>query len=365
MRTWHALWAITSKDICVWLRQPVTIAATLLPAIGFIIVVFFYTAAVGRNPVALVIRGTGPHTRQLVNILEHSEAFIAHRATPTEAEAALHHLDVAAVITIPASFDAAYDAHQPDPVTIQINNLNLDFTNDLRRSLPSAITAFYQQQNPTPIQITPVETDLHAQDISLAQFQMAPTLVLLLIVAGLINSGVATAREWEDQTIKELLLAPIGHTPIVVGKLLAGWITTLLISSVVILIGAASGYLQPQGFFWLPTLLVIALIALASVGFGVALGTLLRRFLPVAALSINMALYLFFLSGGIGVAAFFPAWIQVVAHGLPTFYGIHALQMLIFYASLNQFGRDIMVLAGSALGALLLGTFALRRNAVT
>ena len=87
------------------------------------------------------------------------------------------------------------------------------------------------------------------------------------------NAGLATAREWEDSTIKELLLAPISKTSLIVGKLLSGWLTTLLIAAVVLGVGAVSGYLRPEGpIYWFSTLVIVLLIALASAGLGVAIG---------------------------------------------------------------------------------------------
>ena len=39
----------------------------------------------------------------------------------------------------------------------------------------------------------------------------------------------------------------------------------------------------------------------------------------------------------------------------PTFYGVHALQMAIFYSSTDGYGRDAAVMAGTALVTLALG----------
>lgn len=362
MQSWKAVWLIARKDIGVWLRQPSAIAATVLPALVFLIVLYFGARAVGRNPVALVVQESGPHAQQLVQILEHSDAFVVRRATAARAAQELRNLDVSAVITIPAGFDAAYAAHQPDPVTIRINNLNLDFTNDLRRSLPAAITRFYGEQRNSPVRVAVQETDLRRQDISLLQFDLVPDLVLLLTIAGMINAGLATAREWEDQTIKELLFAPIARASLIAGKLLAGWLTTVLIGAIVLLAGAVTGYLRPAGGYWLLTLAMVVLIALASAGLGVAIGAAARSFQRVTAFGIPLAFYLFFLSGGISVAAFLPTWVQAIAHVIPTFYGVHALQMAIFYGSSDGYLRDAAVLAGTAAVTLALGVLSLRRR---
>src|SRR6476659_9488067 len=294
------IFAIVRKDIGVWLRQPTAIAATVLPAIAVMIILYFGAQAVGRKPVALVVQDNGPHAHELVKILSQSDAFkiVMTSSTPEKADKALKQLKVAAVITIPNNFDEDYNAKKSDPITIHINNLNLDFTNDLRRSLPAAITEFYADKtgsnaNTSPIQIHIKETDMRTQDIDLMRFELVPNLVLLLTTAGIVNAGLATAREWEDHTIKELLLAPISRT--------------ILIAAVVLLIGAASGYLRPENpIYWISTLVIILLIALASACLGVAIGAAARRFQRVTAIGIPLSIDLFFLSGGITVAAFLP-----------------------------------------------------------
>ena len=368
MNSLFPILAIVRKDISVWLRQPTSIAATVLPAIAFMVILYFGAQAVGRNPVALVVQDSGPHAQELVNILSDSGAFKVGMitVTPQKAEDALKQVKVAAVITIPSNFDAAYNAQKPDPVTIHINNLNLDFTNDLRRSLPAAITEFYAEKgNSSPIQIHVKETDLRTQDIDLLRFELVPNLVLLLTTAGIVNAGLATAREWEDSTIKELLLAPISKTTLIAGKLLSGWITTLLIASVVLVVGAASGYLRLEGtIYWISTLVIVLLIALASAGLGVAIGAASRRFQRVTAIGIPLSIDLFFLSGGITVAAFLPAWLQTIAHFVPTFYGTHALQMAIFYGSTEGLALDLSVLGATALVAGVLGVLSLRRSMI-
>jgi ABC-2 type transport system permease protein len=358
----RAVLAICGKDVEVWARRPSTIAATLLPALGFIIVIVVAAQAVGRNPVALVVLDEGPQAQRLLQSLETSEAFVPRRATSAQARVLLDHLDVAAVITIPADFDAKYAAHAPDPVSIEINNLNLDFTNDLRRSLPAAITEFYAAQPDNPILVRVQESDLRATDVSLIQFNLVPNLILLLTVAGVINCGLATAREFEELTIKELSLAPIGRATVIAGKLAAGWVTTMLLATILLVIAAATGVLRPAGWFWLVALGVMALFALASAGLGALLGAVLRKFQPVIALGVNISLYLFFLSGGIAVAAFLPEWVQTIAHFTPTYYGVHAIQMAVFYQSTDQLGRDVAVLAGTSLVTVAAGSLALRRR---
>lgn len=289
----------------------------------------------------------------------------AYIVTQTEADVAktlISDLQVEAVITIPADFEQRYTSTQPDPISYEINNLNLDFTNDLRRSLPDAITQFYAAQPGSPVRIVPQETDLRLQDIGLVQFEVLPLLIQLLTSAGLLNTGLAASREWETLTIKELYQAPIARRDLIIGKTAAGWLIAMVYGLVTLGVATIAGYFHPTGLYWLSTLLTMALVALASAGGGVLLATLARREARVIAISTNLTSYLFFLSGGITVVAFLPQVIQVIARFIPTYYGVHALQMSVFYSSTDQLFRDTAVLAITAVVTVGLGAWAFRRR---
>jgi ABC-2 type transport system permease protein len=359
----RTIWAILSKDLRIWLRQPANIAATVVPPLGFLLIEALGAAAVARSPVALVVQDTGPIGAQVARSIEHADVFRLHEVNAAQAQVLLTELNVVAVITIPAGFSQRVAAHESAHIDVTVNNLNLDFTNDIRRAVPDTITQFYQTQGrASPIKITMREHDLRRQDIQIFQYSVLPTITLLLMISGLVTGGLATAREWERRTVKELLLSPATSGAIIAGKVLAGFVTTCLLGFLVLGLTYALGWVQPQGLYWLTTLLIIALVALFSSGLGVAIGALVQRIQPVVAIAINMALYLFFLAGGIGVLAFEPAWLQNIAAFVPLTYGVHALQMAVFYSSADQLARDVAMLAVSALVALALGTFAVRRR---
>lgn len=363
---WRTVGAIFRKDLAVWLRNRRNIAATILPPLVFLLVQALGAAAVGRSPVALVTLDTGPQGRQMQQIFHNADVFRITDATPAQAQSLLKNIQVIAVITIPVNFTQRVDAHVSSPVDVTLNNLNLDFTNDIRRSVPDAITQFYQAQGSTsPIKVTVHEQDLRQQDIQLFQYSVLPAIVLLLTLSGLVTSSISASREWETRTIKEILLSPATKFAIITGKVLSGFVTTFLLGLLVLLLGALLGWTQPQGIYWLSTVLIIALIALMSTGLGVALGAALQRVLPVIAISVNVAFYLFFLSGGFGVIAFEPDILQNIATYVPLTYGVHALQQAIFYRSSDQLGLDVLVLSLCALVAVGLGVLSMRRGIVS
>ena len=359
----RATWVILRKDLRVLLRQPVNIAATLVPPIAFLLVNALGAVAIGRNPVALVTLDQGVKGQQMAQIIHNANVFRITDATSAQAKILLNNIDVAAIITIPADFTQRVDAHVNAPMEVIVNNLNLDFTNDIRRSVPAAITEFYQAQgDASPVKVTMQESNLRHRDVEFFQYNVLPTILLLLMISGLVNGGLSTAREWESRTVKELLLSPVSRGAIIAGKVLAGFTITFILGTLVLFLGYVVGWTQPEGVYWLSALLTIALVSLLSAGLGVAVGAALRRVQVVIAVSINVAIYLFFLAGGIGVLAFEPSWLQNIAAFVPLTYGRHALEQAVFYSASDQFGLDMVVLAISALVAVVLGVLAMRRG---
>jgi ABC-2 type transport system permease protein len=359
----QATWVIMIKDMQVWLRQPVTIVATFLPPLVFLLVQSLGAVAVGRSPVALVVQDSGPQGLQMAQAIRDANVFRLQVVDATRAQTLLNDLDVVAVVTIPADFSHRLQTHQETTVDVTVNNLNLDFTNDIRRAVPDAITRYYAAQgNQSPVKVLMNEHDLRGRDIEMFQYSVLPTVVLLLIVCGLISGGIATAREWESSTVKELLLSPAPGGAIIAGKVLAGFVTSFALGVLVLLAAYGMGWIYPQGPYWLDMLLIVGLVAFLGASLGVAIGAALQRITRVIAVSINVALYLFFLAGGVGVLAFEPRWLQDIAAFVPLTYGNHALQMALFYNSADLLGRDVLVLGVSSLAALVLGTMAVRRG---
>ncbi len=90
-----------------------------------------------------------------------------------------------------------------------------------------SITTFYAKAFPHLVTITTSEHDFYVQDTDYIPYLTVSILVIALVVGGLIQSGTAAAREWENATMKELLLSPASRSAMVIGKMLAAFIMSL------------------------------------------------------------------------------------------------------------------------------------------
>jgi ABC-type transport system involved in multi-copper enzyme maturation permease subunit len=197
----------------------------------------------------------------LAQIIHQADLFRVSNATPVQAQALYQNLAVVDILTIPATFTQEIDAHAPVHVEMQINNLNSEFTNDIRRTVQDAITQFYQQQGSiSSIKVTLQEHNLRIQDIQLFPYSAMPLLVMLLVVSGPVYSSLAASGEWETRTIKELLLSPASSAAIILGKVLTGFVTTIALGVLVLAVGDVLGWVQPEGVYWLSVLLMGSLL---------------------------------------------------------------------------------------------------------
>src|ERR1051325_944164 len=96
------------------------------------------TYAVGRQPVALVRLSHGKVSDEVVEILRESDGFFLSESTAAEAADNLRDQWVSAVITIPEGFDEDV-ATKSATVEARINNVDLDFSDDIRRSVSEAV----------------------------------------------------------------------------------------------------------------------------------------------------------------------------------------------------------------------------------
>lgn len=358
-------WAIFVKDLGLWLRQPLQILGSVLVPVSYTLVVFLGAQATSQQPAAVVNLDRGPIGAKMVQAIENAGVFTVHTVSPARAAQMYNDLQVSTVVTIPADLTQRLEAHEQVAVDVRANNLDFDLAGDIRRSVPDAITTYYAGLGrASPIKVTIAEQHLRRRDVQLYQYSILPVIILIVTVNGIISCGMTVAGEFEKRTIKELLLAPVSRLTIIVGKMLAGFVSTFVLATAMLVFGAVAGFTRPQGLFWLEALAAIALSSAFSAALGIAIGTWFQRKQPVSVGATIVAVELFALAGGIGVIFFEPAWLQRIAVFDPLTYGIHSLQMAVFYNSSTGVLRDCIVLACCSAVAAVAGTLAMRRELV-
>lgn len=360
----RVIWACMKKEVKSALTERVfTILSVFLP-VNFLILLSLFVLSGALAPTAVVMQDTGPYARQFYDAMAHAHSFRLQMANAQEAEKLIQAGRIVAVVTIPADFDMRIQQNQPVQVNVEVNNLNTDFTNDIRRAVPLSITTFYAKAFPNLVTITPREHDFYAQDTDYIPYLTVSILVIALMMGALLQSGIPAAREWEQATIKELLLSPASRFAIAVGKMLGalvmGIVPVLVVLAVLIFVIGVSPlhWGEVIGFTLLTMVIFIA--------YGTLLGTLLKQRQAFVALAFGTSIPLFFLSGAFGPISFGVPITQIIAQVFPVYYAIVLEQHAFHGFDLNTYGvgTNVLILCAYAVVLMVLAGLVLRRSTV-
>jgi ABC-2 type transport system permease protein len=164
--------------------------------------------------------------------------------------------------------------------------------------------------------------------------------------------GVTLIWDREFGFLKEVLVAPIPRTAIVLGKVLSGGAVTLLQGLMTVafapLVGVHISLSQGAAL-----VAVIAALAVSFTALGVVLATRMRSFEGFGVISNFVVLPLYFLSGGVFPIDRLPTWMAVLVHVNPMTYGVDLMRSALGQGSHFPPGLDLAVIA--AFGAAMVG----------
>ncbi len=360
----RVIWACMKKDIRVALTDRIFVILGVFLPVNFLILFSLFVLSGGQAPTAVVMNDTGPYAQQFYRSMAGAHSFTLQKANAGEARSLIQAGRIVAVVTIPADFDTQIRNNQPVTVNVDINNLNTDFTNDIRRAVPLSITSFYAKAFPNVVTVVPQETDQYTQDTGYIPYLTVSILVIALVVGGLLQSGTSAAREWENATMKELLLSPASRWAVVTGKMLGALVMSL--ASVIVVLAVLIFIIGVRPLHW-GEMIGFTLLTLAIfIALGTLLGTLLKQRQAFTGLAFGVAIPLFFISGAFGPISFNVPILQVVAQITPVYYAIVLQQHAFHDFDLNTYGSVVntLILAGFAIGLILLSALVLRRSTV-
>jgi ABC-2 type transport system permease protein len=283
---------------------------------------------------------------------------------------------VAAIIVIPSDFDQRAARHDAR-VILKLNNVDIDFSDDIRRSVARSVAELDDSQLgllgelhgptegillPSPYRVAIAERDLRVTNVEFLQYEVVPILIMVVISVGTLSSAMLAARDVERGTARMLLMAPAARAEIVLGKLLGSLGATAAVLGPLLIAGATAGIIAPPLGHWPALLGLLAATTVMASGLGLLIGIAGRRPRLVTMLSLNGAIVLFFLGGGFTTVAFLPDWLQGLSRLVPTSYAIEALRQTLFYPDLAGFGQDLAAISAFATAAAVAGTVVLARS---
>ncbi len=362
--TMGVIWSCMIRDIRSMLTdRAFTFVGILTPLNAFILMSLFVLGGT-QAPTAVVMQDNGPYAQSFYQSLSSTKGFKLQITSASEASSLIKAGRVAAVVTIPADFDQRIRQNALVKIGVEVNNLNTDFTNDIRRSVPDAITKFYANAFPDVVTITPKEQDLYPQDTNYINYLTVSILVVGMLFGGVMHAGTSMSREWETSTMKELLFSPASRWAIVTGKMMGAFVINVFSAAIVLAILIFVIGVRPV--HWGEVIGFSILDILIFIAWGTFLGTFMKQRKQVVVFALGLSIPMFFLSGPFGPISFSAPLIQVIAQIFPVYYAIVLQQHAFHGFDLNTYGVgvNVVIVSGYTLVLILLAAFALRRSTI-
>jgi len=190
---------------------------------------------------------------------------------------------------------------------------------------------------------------------------MAPGIIGMGLLFGSVFSGVSVIFDRQFGFMKEMLVAPVSRTSIILGKILGGATTATIQGIILMVIAGIMGAFTLNITFIVGALAAIGAMLLITAGFvglGVAIGSSLNDFHAFQLLSTFVMWPLFMLSGVFFPIDVAPLPLQVAMLADPMFYGVELLRWCLLGAGtplLGPFGGLISLAVVTGFNVLMVG----------
>jgi ABC-2 type transport system permease protein len=185
--------------------------------------------------------------------------------------------------------------------------------------------------------------------LSYTQF-IFPGIVGMTILFSAIFSSISIIWDKEFGFLKEILVAPVRRSSIVLGKALSGTaVSTLQVAVVLLLLPLVDIRLGPWEV--LATLLVAALLAFTIASLGIVIATFYESYESFSVIMNFVVMPMFFLSGAMYPVKLLPLLLRYASSINPLTYGVDALKHIMFDLAQGPMSPDFTL--GTDLAVLL------------
>jgi len=189
-----------------------------------------------------------------------------------------------------------------------------------------------------------------------------PGIVAMAVLFGSIFSAISIIWDKEFGYMKEMLVAPVSRTSIVIGKALSGTTTSSMQALLLLLLVPFIG-LKPSLFAIIGAFIIAAMIAFVISTFGILIATFYISFESFSIIMNFIVMPMFFLSGAMYPISKLPHPLKPMAYINPLTYGVDALKhCLLPMGGELSIGVDIGVMLIAGVVFLVLCTMAFNRR---
>jgi ABC-2 type transport system permease protein len=376
--TWRLAFGIARRDLLdLWRARMLLFFFILFPLLLMGMFGYIYppipksnptTGSIGtpypNMPVSLIQMDDGQAANevaaQFIQISQQQGLFaVSESASYQNARNQLIQGNLKGIVVIPQGFSDALAASQQATVEVTVDQTNPTLASVLQSEISAVFSMIGSSMSiqtihgmagddispafvMEPISVTGVP--LISGVTSSFQF-LAPGFMALTVITGSLQ-GVASAiaREREQGTMDGLLVSPIPHRSIILGKVMAqtvrGLIQGFLILGLSMLLFGVQVYGSPLIMFF-----VMVLGTASFVGVGIIMTAVAPDQETAQMMTVILQFPMMFISGILFPIDQLPTWLQYIGEALPLYYAADALRkVIILNATLAAITPDVVIL---------------------
>jgi ABC-type multidrug transport system permease subunit len=369
MEILRAALALARKDLISWFRTPVHVVVSFAPIIVIMLLLGLMMGGGQTMPVAVILEDPDdPMSQQFVDTVRdigtvNSPWFKVLTTDMEEAETLFQKNKLLGIIEVPA-ITGQLQSGESATIRLRVSNLNDDITKNFRQRLQEACLVFSDRLQVSSV--APVSPSIKAnfntllpEDLSALVFFGAGLVALAIIMGGINNACTLVAREFEENTYKELVLAP-GTSSVILGKWASAMVQTFISVGIVWGLAVLVCDFIPYGSIW-PLLLLVFVGCLAFAGLGTVLGLYFKQVIPAAIAGMLFSIVGWWF-GGIIWADIWPQSMQGIIAAFPTTYLIRAFTKAALLDLYTTYWLDVGILLVFGLVTAVLSYVLMKRK---
>lgn len=193
---------------------------------------------------------------------------------------------------------------------------------------------------------------------------LVPGIIGMTMLFTSMFAGISVLWDKEFGFLKEIMVAPVSRTAIILGRI-AGGITTALIQGILILIiSLFIGFKIVNPFGVVLAFLFMLLIGIGFIGFGVAMASKMEDIQGFSTIMNLIVFPLFLLSGAFFPVTNLPGWLKPIALIDPLTYGVDGLRFSLIGFSQFSLILNLTILLIFGLVMVVLGAYLFSKTEV-
>lgn len=316
---WQQVLVLAKKELLAILKDPKTLRIITIPVLfmGFL---FGYAANYNLidAPYAVVDQSRSASSAAFLSRLDGTSFFKRTMTLDNASEiaGAIDGQDVMLVISIPADFEDKLSKGEPAPIQVITDGRN-SMTAGLASGYVSRVVNAYNQERAGMSPPLSLDTRTWYNPNQITQWGFMPGIIGLVSFAQVfLLSGLTVAREREEGTFEQLLVAPVSPTVILIGKAIPPILVGMMQCTILFCI-SLFWFDVPFAGNYLVFYFALFFYLLSSTGIGLCISSISKNMQQVLVYVFVLMVPMALLSGIVSPVSNMPYFLQILTYADP------------------------------------------------